>query len=159
MSCCSLCYILFKNVSKKFETIFVAKSSNSCKNSVFEIWLFRHLQLAARSARTNNFDTDGVRTHDPYYTSTSWYPLDYSVLRVDYFLGILLFSISSPLLSYLIFRESWLDIWVLIWQNNWLDNFDNSKRLWFIPKNEIVSERRSCKIPFGVPNEGAGSVV
>ena len=37
MLCCSLCYILFKNVSKKFETIFVAKSSNSCKNSVLEI--------------------------------------------------------------------------------------------------------------------------
>ena len=37
MLCCSLCYILFKNVSEKFEIIFVAKSSNSCKNSVLEI--------------------------------------------------------------------------------------------------------------------------
>ena len=68
-----------------------SKLFNSSKNDVFRIWLFkvffgfnleillvchfRHLelaarseQLAARSARTNNFDTEGVRTTNPQTT-------------------------------------------------------------------------------------------
>ena len=109
------------------------------------------LKMTRTRIRTSDLCIEGLQTSALCYSGSmwSWYTC---ILIISHYL-------SSPLLSYLIFRESWLDIVALECEKTWPENPRVYPSLWFKLKFKIVSERRSSKIPFGVPNESAGSVV
>ena len=121
---------------------------------VIIVFCLRFIQYMNR----NNAPT-GVRTWNHSIKEWRFTPLCHSSCTRCWIVGILIPLLSSPLLSYLIFRESWLDIVAHKYKNTRPKNVTEIHYSWFLSKLEIVSERRIDKIPFGVPNESAGNVV